>query len=182
MGAASISLLADQICARYLANPKSHLAAVKKIIKYVNGTIEFGLWYSCDSTATLMGYYDAHWAGNSDDKKRTSEGCFFLGKNLVFWFSKKQNCISLLTTEVEYIATESSCSQLIWMRNMLYSLDSSASITVPSEVKAKKLYEKNFLTRRYQCKVERLQIKDLFKNGRRGKLRINGFVDTKNEE
>ena len=98
---------------------KSHLAAVKKIIKYVNGKIEFGLCYSCDSTATLMGYYDAHWAGNSDDKKSTSGGCSFLGKNLVFWFSKKQNCISLLTGEVEYIAAESSCSQLIWMRNML---------------------------------------------------------------
>ena len=49
------------ICARYHANPKeSHLALVKKIIKYVNKTIEFGLWYSCDSIATLMSYCDTH--------------------------------------------------------------------------------------------------------------------------
>ena len=61
-------------------------------------------------------------------------------------------------------------------------LDSSASITALSEVEASKLYEKIFLARRYRCKVERLQIKDFFKNVRRGKPRINGFVNTKNEE
>ena len=56
------------ICARYQACPKeSHLIAAKKIIKYVSGTTEFGLWYSRDSTTTLMGYYDADWAGNSFD-------------------------------------------------------------------------------------------------------------------
>ena len=65
------------------------MISVKKIIKYVNGTIEFGLWYSHDSTTTLMGYYDVDWASNSDDRKSTLSGFFFLGNNLVSWFSKK---------------------------------------------------------------------------------------------
>ena len=58
------------ICACYQACSKeSHLSAVKKIIKYVSGTTEFRLWYSQDSSKTLMGYYDTDWAGNSDSEK-----------------------------------------------------------------------------------------------------------------
>ncbi|KAA0047612.1 Copia protein [Cucumis melo var. makuwa] len=48
------------------------------------------------------------WAGSADDRKSTSSGCFFLGNNLVSWFSKKQNCVSLSTTEAEYIAAGNS--------------------------------------------------------------------------
>ncbi|XP_019189509.1 PREDICTED: uncharacterized protein LOC109183937 [Ipomoea nil] len=65
------------------------------------------------------GYSDADWAGNADDRKSTSGGCFFLGKNLVAWLSKKQNSISLSTAEAEYIAAGSCCTQLLWMRQML---------------------------------------------------------------
>ncbi|XP_060974485.1 uncharacterized mitochondrial protein AtMg00810-like [Cannabis sativa] len=46
---------------------------------------------------------DADWAGNADDRKRTSDGCFYLGNNLVSWHNKKQNSISLSTAEAEYI-------------------------------------------------------------------------------
>ena len=109
-----------RICARYEACPKeSHLSVVKKMIKYVSGTTEFKLWYSHDSSITLMGYCDAYWVGNSDDRKSTSRRCFFLGNNLVSWFSKKHNSISVSTTEAEYIVIGSSCSQLIWMQSLL---------------------------------------------------------------
>ena len=67
----------------------------------------------------LVGYCDADWAGSADDRKSTSGGCFYLGNNLVSWFSKKQNCVSLSTAEAEYIAAGSSCSQLVWMKQML---------------------------------------------------------------
>ncbi|KAL2945752.1 hypothetical protein AAZX31_U031700 [Glycine max] len=52
-------------------------------------------------------------------EKSTSGGCFYLGTNLISWFSKKQNCVSLSTAEAEYIAAGSSCSQLVWMKQML---------------------------------------------------------------
>ena len=56
------------ICARYQAYPKeSHMIDVKKIMKYFKETIEFGLWYSHDSTTTLMCYCDGDWVGISDD-------------------------------------------------------------------------------------------------------------------
>ncbi|KAL4011127.1 hypothetical protein IC575_028174 [Cucumis melo] len=56
---------------------------------------------------------------SADDRKSTSGGCFFLRNNLVSWFSKKQNCVSLSTVEAEYIAARSECTQMIWMKNML---------------------------------------------------------------
>ncbi|XP_019153565.1 PREDICTED: uncharacterized protein LOC109150048 [Ipomoea nil] len=108
------------MCARYQADPKeSHLKAVKRIIKYVKGKINYGIWYSTDTNLSLTGFSDADWAGNAEHRKSTSGGCFFIGKNLVAWLSKKQNSISLCTAEAEYIAAGSCCTQLLWMRQML---------------------------------------------------------------
>ncbi|CAA7042426.1 unnamed protein product [Microthlaspi erraticum] len=102
-----------------LAKPKqSHLQAVKKILRYVKGTVNLGIFYSKGSNRNLAGYCDADWAGCADDRKSTSGGCFFLGNNLIAWLSKKQNSVSLSTAEAEYIALGSCCTQLIWMRQM----------------------------------------------------------------
>ncbi|CAM8923569.1 unnamed protein product [Rhodiola kirilowii] len=105
---------------RYQANPKeNHLMNVKRIIKYVCGTSDYGLWYTKDTNSCLVGYCDADWAGNAEDRKSTSGGCFSLGNNLVSWFSKKQNNISLSMAEAEYIAAGSCCTQMLWMKQML---------------------------------------------------------------
>ena len=82
--------------AKFQANPKeSHIIAVKRTIKYVTLTSNYGIWYDKDSNDVLAGYFDANWVGNVDDRKSTSSGCFYLGNNLVSWMSKKQNSISL---------------------------------------------------------------------------------------
>ncbi|XP_031252866.1 secreted RxLR effector protein 161-like [Pistacia vera] len=96
------------ICPRYQANPsKLHMIAVKRIMKYISSTSDFSLWFSYDSNTALVGYSDVDWAGNIDDRKSTSKGCFYLGNNLVTWYSKKQDSISLSTVEAEYIAIRS---------------------------------------------------------------------------
>jgi hypothetical protein len=96
------------IYARFQANPKeSHLTAVKRIIMYVNDTLSYGIWYSRETNLVVAGYSDADWAGNADDRKSTSGGCFYVGNNLVAWISKKQASISLSTAEAEYIAAGS---------------------------------------------------------------------------
>jgi len=108
------------ICARFQANPKkSHLTTVKRIIRYVNDTLSYGIWYSRETNLVVAGYSDADWAGNDDDRKRTSEGCFYVGNNLVAWMSKKQTSISLSTAEAEYITAGSCCTQLLWMKTLL---------------------------------------------------------------
>ncbi|XP_050242180.1 secreted RxLR effector protein 161-like [Quercus robur] len=78
------------VCAHYQAAPKeSHLTAMKRIIRYTNGTLEYGLWYSKDSNDCLAGYSDANWRRSVNDRKSTSGECFYLGNNLVSWMSKK---------------------------------------------------------------------------------------------
>ncbi|XP_022889185.1 uncharacterized protein LOC111404635 [Olea europaea var. sylvestris] len=108
------------VCARFQADPKeSHLNVVRRIIRYVNGTVDHGILYSRESNLELANYSDVDWAGNADDRKSTSGGCFYVGSNLVSWMSKKQNSISLSTAKAEYIATGSYCTQLLWIKQML---------------------------------------------------------------
>ena len=80
------------------------MIAVKRIINYVNGTSDYGIWYSRDSNDWLVGY------ANAD--------CFYVGNNLVSWMSKKQNSVFLSTAEVEYIVVGSCCAQLLWMKKL----------------------------------------------------------------
>ena len=108
------------VCSRFQSNPKvSHLNAVKRIIKYVGGTCDYGLFYNKESNLSFAGFSDSDWGGNADDRKSTTGGCFYVGANLVAWMSEKQNSVSLSTTEAEYIAAGSCCSQLLWMKNVL---------------------------------------------------------------
>ena len=109
------------VCARFQTAPKeSHLTAVKWIIRYINGTFDYEIWHSGDSNECLAEYSDADWVGCIDDRKSTSNGCFYLGNNLVSWMSKKQNSICLSTAKAEYIAVASCCAQLLWMKKLLH--------------------------------------------------------------
>ena len=78
-----------------------------------------GLWYPKDAKFDLIGYTDADWAGDKVDRKSTFDACQFLGRSLVSWSSKKQNCVALSNAKVEYIATASCATQLLWMRQTL---------------------------------------------------------------
>ena len=99
------------VCSRFQSNSKvSHLNAIKRIIKYVGGTCDYGLFYSKESNLSLIGFLDSDWVGNADDRKSTTGGCFYIGANLVAWMSKKQNSVSLFTAKAEYIAIGSCCS------------------------------------------------------------------------
>ena len=84
---------------RFQSNLKVlRLNVVKRIIKYVSGTCDYGLFYSKESNLSLARYSDSNWAGNADDRKSTIGGCFYIRANLVVWMSKKQNFVFLSTT------------------------------------------------------------------------------------
>ena len=70
----------------------------------------------------LKAFIDADWARSVDDRKNTSGGAFFLGKRLVSWISKKQDCISQSTIEAEYVATVVNCSNIIWFKQLLVGM------------------------------------------------------------
>nr|GEW59907.1 hypothetical protein [Tanacetum cinerariifolium] len=88
------------LCARYLAKTtEKHLKEVKRIFRYLWGTVNKGLWYTKDSGFELIGFSDADYAGCKDTFKSTSDGAQFLGEKLVSWSSKKQDCTALSTAE-----------------------------------------------------------------------------------
>jgi hypothetical protein len=99
---------------RYQATPKQiHLLVVKRIFRYLKGTMDYGLWYPRNQNFQLSVYSDVDWANCVDERKSTSGGAFFLGDSLVSWLSKKQGSISLSTTEDEYIVVATCCTQVL---------------------------------------------------------------------
>ncbi|GJW29908.1 retrovirus-related pol polyprotein from transposon TNT 1-94 [Tanacetum coccineum] len=108
------------MCARYQAKPtEKHLHAVKRIFKYLRGTVNRGLWYPKDSSIALTAYADADHAGCQDTRRSTS-GCMqLLGDRLVSWSSKRQKSAAISSTEAEYIALSGCCAQVLWMRSQL---------------------------------------------------------------
>jgi len=71
----------------------------KRILKYLKGTTEVGLWYPSEVSLNLVGYTNSDFAGYKLDRKSTSGTCHLLGSSLIFWHSKKQTCILLSTTK-----------------------------------------------------------------------------------
>ena len=116
------------LCARYQSNPKeSHLSAIKRIIRYLKGTLNLGLWYDRNSSLTLNAYTDSDFAGCRVDRKSTSGTCQFLGCNLISWSSKKQNSTALSTAEAEYVSAASCCAQVLWIKRQLEDFDINSS-------------------------------------------------------
>ncbi|GJX36360.1 ribonuclease H-like domain, reverse transcriptase, RNA-dependent DNA polymerase [Tanacetum coccineum] len=99
-------------CARFQVTPKtSHLHAVNRIFRYLNGHPKLGLWYHRDSPFDLEAFSDSDYAGASLDKKSTTEGCQFLGRRLISWQCKKQTIVANSTTEAEYVVAANCCGQ-----------------------------------------------------------------------
>src|SRR5215216_4891833 len=106
-------MLSFCMCAQFQAAPKeSHHKAVKHILRYLAHTPTLGLWYPKGSAFDLIGYSDSDYAGDRVDHKSTSGTFHFLGRSLLCWSSKKQNCVSLSIAEAEYVAAGSYYAQL----------------------------------------------------------------------
>ncbi|GKC30324.1 retrovirus-related pol polyprotein from transposon TNT 1-94 [Tanacetum coccineum] len=107
-------------CARYQARPtKKYLKEVKRIFRYLKGTINMRLWYPKYSSFELTAFSDADHAGCLDTRKSISGGIQFLGDKLGSWMSKKQDCTALSIVEAEYVALSTRCAQVMWMRTRL---------------------------------------------------------------
>ncbi|XP_052728602.1 secreted RxLR effector protein 161-like [Vigna angularis] len=113
------------LISRFMANPKeSHWAATKRLLRYLKGTTEYGLFYKKEGKTGLIAYSDSDYAGDLDDRRSTSGSVFIIGSAAVSWASKKQPVVSLSTTEAEYIAAALCACQCIWLRRILEQLGS----------------------------------------------------------
>jgi hypothetical protein len=108
---------------QFLVEPRHvHLVVAKHVMRYLKGTLDYGLSYDGDHNFTLSGYTDSDWAGSVSDRKSTSGCCFSLGSAMISWQSKKQSSIALSTAEAEYIVACSASCEAIWLRKLLTGL------------------------------------------------------------
>jgi transposase InsO family protein len=109
--------------AKYSNNPgKQHWMAVKRILRYLKDTMNFGI--NCDlKSIDLVGYSDADWAGDLDTRRSTTSFLFKLGSVPICWKSKRQPTVALSTAEAEYMALSMAVQTAIWIRKLLKDFD-----------------------------------------------------------
>ncbi|GAB2268299.1 hypothetical protein Dimus_038706 [Dionaea muscipula] len=131
---------------RYMQRPTTeHWMACKRILRYLKGTLDHGLWYPTVTVATsvivasapnqagscvlydpeqftIMGYSDSDWAGDIDERKSTTGWVFMAGTTTVSWASKKQLIVALSSSKPEYVAAAACVSHAVWLRKLLAEL------------------------------------------------------------
>ena len=117
-----ISYAVQQICLHMHDPHDGHMAAMKRILRYIQGTLHYGLHMYESSTSDLVSYTDADWAGCPDTRRSTSGYCVYLGNNLVSWSSKRQPTLSRSSAEAEYREFANVVSESCWLRNLLLEL------------------------------------------------------------
>ena len=111
------------VVSRFLANPgKEHSEAVKWIFRYLRGTTKVCLSFG-GLEPSLEGYTDSDMGGDLDCRKSTYGYLFTFAGGAISWQSKLQKCVSLSTTEVEYIAAIEAGKEMLWMKRFLHELD-----------------------------------------------------------
>ncbi|CAH9131347.1 unnamed protein product [Cuscuta epithymum] len=117
-----ISYAVQQVCL-HMHDPRvPHFDALKRILRYVKGTLDYALHLRPTTTADLVAYSDADWGGCPDTRRSTSGFCVFMGDNLISWSSKRQPTISRSSAEAEYRGVAHVVAELCWLRNLLLEL------------------------------------------------------------
>ena len=100
---------------------EEHWNMALRVLKYLNGTKEYGLVFKKQSTP-MSGYSDSDFAGDVNDRKSTSGFVFLLNGSAISWRSKKQTVVAQSTTEAEYIAMSYAVREAIWIKSVIYDL------------------------------------------------------------
>lgn len=114
---------AVNLISRFSAEPTEiHFAAAKRVLRYLQGTLDFGIWYKRGGEGSLEVFTDSDFAGDVDSRKSTSGYVFLWNDGAVAWSSKKQNVVALSSTEAEYVAAATCACQAIWVQGILEEL------------------------------------------------------------
>lgn len=102
---------------QFMHSPSTtHWASVKRILRYLTGTLSHGLSFQPASALTLHAYSDADWAGCPDDRRSTSGFCIYLGSNSISWSCKKQPTVARSSTESEYRSLALASAEIAWIQ------------------------------------------------------------------
>nr|GEV35333.1 ribonuclease H-like domain-containing protein [Tanacetum cinerariifolium] len=122
-----ISYAVQQICLYMHDSREPHFSALKLILRYIRGTLDYRLQVFSSSTTSLVSYLDADWAGCPTTRRLTSGYCVFLGTNLLSWSSKRQTTVSRSSVEAKYRGVANAVAETCWLRNLLRELHTPLS-------------------------------------------------------
>ena len=151
------------LVSRYQSNPgKKHWMAVKRILRYLKGTMDYSLCYQ-GSDLRLTGYTDADWAGDLDERRSTSGYVFLLSNGTITCSSKKQSSTTLSMMEAEFITCSASVQEAVWLRRFLQNLqvitEASCPVTIYCDNQACIAYMKD---PKYHGRTKHIKIKHSF--------------------
>jgi hypothetical protein len=118
--------IAAAVCklSQFMQNPGlNHWSAIKRVFRYLQGTKDYELVYKPNKNISVVGYSDADWANDLDDRKSISGYIFKVNGNTVSWSCKKQKVVALSSTEAEYMAYSEAVKEAIWIRELLKDLN-----------------------------------------------------------
>jgi hypothetical protein len=155
---------------------------VKRIIRYVAGTLHHGLYYPrCPGEAHLVGYNDSNHTGDIDTSKSTSGILFFFGKCLVSWQSVKQQVVALSSYEAEYIAASTASTQALWLVRLLSDLldKDTGALKLQVDSKSALALAKNSI---FHERSKHIRVRHHFIRGCLEEGSINaGYINTKDQ-
>ncbi|XP_019171084.1 PREDICTED: uncharacterized protein LOC109166648 [Ipomoea nil] len=117
-----LAFAVNRLCQFMQAPTHAHWAALKRVLRYVKGTIDLGLRIAPSTTPVLHGFSDSDWAGCTIDRRSTGGYAVFLGPNLLSWVSKKQQTVARSSTEAEYKALADVAAEVTWVQSLLHEL------------------------------------------------------------
>ncbi|KAL8117754.1 hypothetical protein AgCh_015587 [Apium graveolens] len=117
-------MFASSLLSRYMQDPSEvHLGAAKRVLRYIKGTVAYGIKYFKGEELKLISFYDSDWAGSIDDMKSTTGFVFSFDSGAFSWQSKKQDSVAQSSAEAAYVAAALATSQAIWLRRILEDID-----------------------------------------------------------
>jgi hypothetical protein len=144
---------------QFMSQPRqTHWIATMHVLRYLRGTVGYGLRYASDVDMRLEGYVDADRAGSVVDRKSTSSCCFTLGFAMVSWCSRKQSSVALSIAEAEYIALCVAVREAVWLRKLLADLfgDEMDSTIIHCDNQVADVFTKPLARTKFEYFCERL--------------------------
>ncbi|KAM0964503.1 hypothetical protein ACFX2C_020548 [Malus domestica] len=109
----------NMVCQFMTSLTDLHMHLVKRILRYLKGTLEYGLHYKKSLDFNLFAYSDSDWATDINTRRSITSFVIYLGDNPISWQFKKQSTVSRSSTEAEYKALAHSAAYLFWIRSLL---------------------------------------------------------------
>ncbi|XP_028789686.1 uncharacterized protein LOC114745690 [Neltuma alba] len=117
-----ISFSVNKVCWFMQAPLKEHWVAIKRILRYLAGTINHRLCFTPSATRSVVAFCDSDWAADCNDRRSASGYCIYFGSNLISWSSKKQTTVTRSSTEVEYHFMVSTVLEVLWLKSLFFEL------------------------------------------------------------